>query len=53
MSDSAVIELVDGHLDPAPRRSADAVDAGAFTLFVSCTPWSYYARPAFDAHAHT
>jgi ribosomal protein S18 acetylase RimI-like enzyme len=25
---------------------ADAVDAGAFTLFVSRTPWAYYARPA-------
>ena len=46
MTDSALIELVDGHLDAAPRFGADAVDAGAFTLFVSRTPWGYYARPA-------
>jgi hypothetical protein len=46
VTDSALIELVDRHLDAAPRFSADAVDAGAFTLFVSRTPWGYYARPA-------
>jgi ribosomal protein S18 acetylase RimI-like enzyme len=46
VAESALIEMVDGHLDAAPRFSADAVDAGAFTLFVSRTPWGYYARPA-------
>jgi ribosomal protein S18 acetylase RimI-like enzyme len=46
VTDRALIELLDRHLDAAPRFSADAVDAGAFTLFVSRTPWSYYARPA-------
>jgi hypothetical protein len=46
MSDGTVIELVDRYLDAAPRSSADAVDTGAFTLFVGRGPWSYYARPA-------
>jgi ribosomal protein S18 acetylase RimI-like enzyme len=46
MTDHALIKLIDRHLDAAPRFSADAVDVGAFTLFVSRTPWSYYARSA-------
>jgi ribosomal protein S18 acetylase RimI-like enzyme len=41
----ALINRIDGYLDAAPRPEADAVEAGAFTLFVSRTPWSYYARP--------
>ena len=41
----APIDAADAYLDAAPRPDADAVDAGAFTLFVSRTPWSYYARP--------
>ena len=36
----------DEYFDSAPRPDAGVVDAGAFTLFVSRTPWSYYARPA-------
>ena len=36
----------DKYFDGAPRPDADVVDVGAFTLFVSRTPWSYYARPA-------
>ncbi len=47
--DSALIELAERHLDAAPRFSADAVDAGAFTLFVSRTAWSCYARPALGS----
>ena len=46
ITDRALIELIDRHLDAAPRFSADAVEVGAFTLFVSRTAWSYYARPA-------
>lgn len=36
----------DEYFDSAPRPDADVVDAGAFSLFVSRTPWTYYARPA-------
>lgn len=39
-------DKLDAYFDAAPRPDAEAVDAGAFTLFVSRTPWSYYARPA-------
>ncbi|MGD1050995.1 MAG: GNAT family N-acetyltransferase [Solirubrobacteraceae bacterium] len=46
---SALIEIAERHLDAAPRFSADAVDAGAFTLFVSRTAWSYYARPSLGS----
>jgi N-acetylglutamate synthase-like GNAT family acetyltransferase len=41
-----VIDLVDGYLDEAPRPDAGTVAVGAFTLFISRTPWAYYARPA-------
>lgn len=37
---------LDAYFDAAPRPDADPVETGAFTLFVSRTPWSYYARPA-------
>lgn len=40
------LSAADRYLDSAPRPDADVVDAGGFTLFVSRTPWSYYARPA-------
>lgn len=41
-----MLDQADAYLDGAPRPDADAVSAGGFTLFVSRTPWSYYARPA-------
>lgn len=44
--DLATLETVDCYLDAAPRPDADVVEVGAFTLFVSRTPWAYYARPA-------
>ncbi|MEU7894065.1 GNAT family N-acetyltransferase [Nonomuraea sp. NPDC049152] len=45
---SGLIALVDRYFDAAPRPDADAVEAGAFTLFVSRTPWGYYARPSLN-----
>lgn len=48
---SSSIQLVaaaDRYFDGAPRPDAEVVDAGALTLFVSSTPWSYYARPALS-----
>jgi len=44
--DDADLEALDAYFDAAPRSSARAVETGAFTLFVSRTAWSYYARPA-------
>ncbi len=44
MSPEGVDDL-DAYLDAAPRPDSDVVQAGPFTLFVSRTPWSYYARP--------
>jgi ribosomal protein S18 acetylase RimI-like enzyme len=41
---------LDAYFDAAPRPDADPVETGAFTLFVSRTPWNYYARPSL-AHA--
>ncbi|AUH44424.1 GNAT family N-acetyltransferase [Streptomyces sp. CMB-StM0423] len=41
---AAVAEL-DAYLDAAPRPDCDAVEVGPFTLFVSRSPWPYYARP--------
>ncbi len=41
-----MIEPIDRYLDAAPRPDAGVIDTGAFTLFVSRTPWRYYARPA-------
>lgn len=38
--------LADAYFDVVPRPDADAVEVGPFTLFVSRTPWAYYARPA-------
>jgi ribosomal protein S18 acetylase RimI-like enzyme len=38
--------LADAYFDAVPRPDADAVEVGPFTLFVSRTPWTYYARPA-------
>ena len=36
----------DAYFEGVPGPDADAVEVGPFTLFVSRTPWSYYARPA-------
>ncbi len=44
-ADPGVISDLDAYLDAAPRADADPVETGAFTLFVSRTPWNYYARP--------
>jgi GNAT superfamily N-acetyltransferase len=38
--------MADAYFDAAPRPDTDAVEVGPFTLFVSRTPWAYYARPA-------
>lgn len=43
-SESVIAEL-DRYFDAAPRPDTDAVQVGPFTLFISRTPWSYYARP--------
>lgn len=36
---------LDAYLDAAPRSDCEPVAVGPFTLFVSRTPWPYYARP--------
>ncbi len=38
--------MADAYFDAVPRPDTDAVEVGPFTLFVSRTPWAYYARPA-------
>ncbi len=40
------VRRADTYFDAVPRPDADAVEVGPFTLFVSRTPWYYYARPA-------
>ena len=45
---SLLLTAVDVYFDRAPRPDADVVETGVFTLFVSRTPWSYYARPALS-----
>jgi ribosomal protein S18 acetylase RimI-like enzyme len=40
------VSVADAYFDAVPRPDADAVEVGPFTLFVSRTPWAYYARPA-------
>jgi len=42
---SDLIDDLDAYFDAAPRPDSGAVAVGPFTLFVSRTPWSYYARP--------
>jgi GNAT superfamily N-acetyltransferase len=49
-SPDAVSDL-DAYLDAAPRPDCDPVTAGPFTLFVSRTPWAYYARPTVGHRA--
>jgi GNAT superfamily N-acetyltransferase len=48
---TGLITELDRYFDAAPRFDADAVDAGAFTLFVSRSPFGYYARPALGQAA--
>lgn len=36
---------LDAYLDASPRPDCDPVEVGPFTLFVSRSPWPYYARP--------
>ncbi|MEH0927116.1 GNAT family N-acetyltransferase [Micromonospora sp. CPCC 205558] len=48
---SASVADLDAYLDAAPRPDCDAVDVGPFTLFVSRSPWPYYARPTVGRHA--
>ena len=42
---SPLLIAADAYFDGAPRTDAEAHETGAFTLFVSKTPWAYYARP--------
>ncbi len=44
------LRALDAYLDAAPRPDSDTVEIGAFTLFVSHTPWTYYARPRPTHH---
>ncbi len=46
LADSSLLMVADTYLDRAPRPDSDVAETGAFSLFVSRTPWSYYARPA-------
>ena len=41
-----LVDELDAYLDAAPRPDSEAVPVGPFTLFVSRSPWPYYARPA-------
>lgn len=39
------VDDLDAYFDAAPRPDCDPVEVGPFTLFVSRSPWPYYARP--------
>lgn len=41
-----MISALDRYFDAAPRFDADALEIGAFTLFLSHAPYPYYARPS-------
>jgi ribosomal protein S18 acetylase RimI-like enzyme len=43
---TVTLGVADAYFDAVPRPDTDAVEVGPFTLFVSRTPWAYYARPA-------
>lgn len=43
-----MINELDSFFDEVPRSSSNAVEVGAFTLFVSNTPFDYYARPSLS-----
>jgi len=44
-TDARLLEAIERYCDGVPRSSADALDLGPFTIFVSRIPWRYYARP--------
>ncbi len=44
-ADPDLLDRLERYYDAAPRSAADPVECGPFTLFVSRTSWSYYARP--------
>jgi GNAT superfamily N-acetyltransferase len=44
-TDARLLEAIERYCDGVPRASADPVDHGPFTIFVSRIPWRYYARP--------
>lgn len=44
-TDARLLEAIERYCDGVPRSSADAVDFGPFTIFLSRIPWRYYARP--------
>ncbi len=39
------VDDLDAYFDSAPRPDCEPVEVGPFTLFVSRSPWPYYARP--------
>ncbi|MFC4147948.1 GNAT family N-acetyltransferase [Micromonospora mangrovi] len=47
----AAVADLDAYLDAAPRPDCDPVEVGPFTLFVSRSPWPYYARPTVGRRA--
>lgn len=46
---AAELRAAETYFDAAPRADAVAHPVGPFTLFVSTTPFGYYARPRRDA----
>jgi hypothetical protein len=46
--DPQLRRTLDRYFDVAPRHDADQISVGPFTVFVSRSPWPYYARPAVD-----
>jgi GNAT superfamily N-acetyltransferase len=44
-TDARLLAAIERYCDGVPRPSADALDLGPFTIFVSRIPWRYYARP--------
>jgi ribosomal protein S18 acetylase RimI-like enzyme len=44
-TDARLLEAIERYCDGVPRSSADALDLGPFTIFLSRIPWRYYARP--------
>lgn len=45
LTDSTLLDEIEGYYDAVPRSAADTEDLGPFTLFVSRGGWPYYARP--------
>src|SRR3954470_8993158 len=44
-TDARLLAAIERYCDGVPRSSADTLDLGPFTIFVSRIPWRYYARP--------